>query len=57
MFVGEMERFYIRTWSDYKKGILPNPGGGLNQPVKFYALMDNIEGVFNRIEEDERPKS
>lgn len=53
MFVSEYERIYIQAWADYKKGVLPNDGGSLDQPMKFFLLMNIIEGVMNKLEEQE----
>lgn len=53
MFVTEFDKKVLQIWADYKKGILPNNGGGLHQPMKFYALMNIIEGVMSRMDEEE----
>lgn len=54
MFVTDTERIYINLWADYKKGILPNRGGWLDQPMKFYSIMNIVDGVMSKIDEEEK---
>ena len=42
---------YITAYNRYNKGFLPNEGGWLEQPYKFIAIIDIIEGEQVKIDE------
>jgi len=39
---------YIEAYHAYRSGFLPNPGGWLDQPIKFLEAMRVIEGAMER---------
>jgi len=53
LFDQEWHKAYIKCYADYQKGILPNAGGSLDQPMKFWQIMGLIDRVFTLIREEE----
>ena len=47
---------YIRAYKFFSKGYLPNPGGWLEQPVKFITAMEIIERELDKIDEENLQK-
>ena len=45
---------YLQAYSDYQKGILPNPGGALQQPMKFFSVMNLIDKIQDMIDKEEK---
>lgn len=54
--ITEAVEFFLETYSAYKKGFLPNPGGWLAQPIKWsqMAMIADIE--FEKYREKETKK-
>jgi len=40
----------LQAFKEYRAGYLPNPGGWLDQPMKFSALVGMVEGITIRLE-------
>jgi hypothetical protein len=50
----EKIKFYIWNYSNLEKGFLPNPGGSLDQPMKFWEVMGLIGRIFDLVRKDEQ---
>ena len=47
---------YIRAYNMFKDGFLPNPGGWMDQPVKFAEVITYIQGLIQKNEEQKQNK-
>lgn len=45
------ETIALQTFKEYQAGYLPNDGGWLDQPMKFSAIIQLIDGIARRLEE------
>ncbi len=43
---------YLNAYIFFEKGFLPNPGGWLNQPLKFIQVIRVIEAEIAKIKEE-----
>lgn len=43
----------LAAYREYKNGFLPNPGGWLDQPMKFIQSMQIVDSVISKLEEAE----
>ena len=43
--------FYLLGYQNYQKGILPNAGGWLEQPMKYFQAMLLIDRLVSKLEE------
>ena len=43
---------YVPLYGEWKKGVLPNPGGWLDQPMKYAAVMNALDGIMDKVEKE-----
>lgn len=48
-----IDRAYLQFYGEWKKGVLPNAGGSLDQPMKFLQIMTLIDNVLIRLQKEE----
>ena len=53
LYSKHIDKVYFQLAMDYRKGILPNAGGQLDQPWKFYMMMNIVESVITDLEKEE----
>ena len=51
-FVDTVGMAWIQIYSEGKKGILPNAGGWLDQPMKYSAVINVLDGLMERVEKE-----
>ena len=56
-YTGGLTMLILGAYREYKSGFLPNPGGWLDQPMKFTGAMAVIDTAIARMEEQEAAKS
>ena len=49
----QTHRDYLQCYADFQKGILPNPGGSLQQPMKLFQVINTIEKVLTMCDKEE----
>lgn len=52
VYVTAVDRIYIEAYFQYEKGLLPNPGGWLDQTCKFTIIMTFIGNLFAKHQEE-----
>jgi hypothetical protein len=55
-YYGLTESFLVQAYGEYEKGYLPNEGGWLDQPIKFFQAINLIGEIVERLEEQKNGK-
>jgi hypothetical protein len=51
-YCGMVEAFYMQCYREYRAGFLPEPGGWLDQTVRFVTIISLIERLSLKYQEE-----